>query len=267
MRTRVKRMPRAGFSVTSTPFGRSAITWKSLWSPMTTSTFLSAVGDVDRAAPVGCVSVPAVAPCGRGRRSPSTPFRCATSPPRRSPRRAGRSRGTDRADPGRAELGVSAVREADDPDRETAELARSSTAPTPAASSRRRRRRSTTRIGSRRAGSARPGGTARPRSKLWLPSAVDVEPHHVLISIVGLSPKKFEIGGVAPPNESPPVTRGDPCPRRSARRRRTTASGTRRRAIGNVGLTRAGAGDVVRRLGERGELPVPVADVEDRAAP
>ena len=43
-----------------------------------------------------------------------------------------------------------------------------------------------------------------PRSKLWLPMASTSMPIMPMIGGVGLSPKKFEIGGVAPPNESPP---------------------------------------------------------------
>ena len=39
---------------------------------------------------------------------------------------------------------------------------------------------------------------------------LDVEAHQVHGSTAGLSSKKFEIGGVAPPNESPPVTEIDP---------------------------------------------------------
>ena len=45
-----------------------------------------------------------------------------------------------------------------------------------------------------------------PRSKLWLPIASALKPIMFMIGGVGRSPKKFEIGGVAPPNESPPAT-------------------------------------------------------------
>ena len=41
-----------------------------------------------------------------------------------------------------------------------------------------------------------------PKSKLWLPRPSDVNPIRFMISTVGLSPKKVEIGGVAP-SESP----------------------------------------------------------------
>ena len=45
-----------------------------------------------------------------------------------------------------------------------------------------------------------------PRSKLWLPIASTSMPIIPMIGGVGVSPKKFEIGGVAPPKESPPMT-------------------------------------------------------------
>ena len=45
-----------------------------------------------------------------------------------------------------------------------------------------------------------------PRSKLWFPIASRSIPIMFMIGGVGRSPKKFEIGGVAPPNESPPAT-------------------------------------------------------------
>ena len=45
-----------------------------------------------------------------------------------------------------------------------------------------------------------------PRSKLWLPIASTSMPIMPMIGGVGVSPKKFEIGGVAPPKESPPMT-------------------------------------------------------------
>ena len=47
------------------------------------------------------------------------------------------------------------------------------------------------------------GGTSEPRSKLWLPSVSALMPSMLRTSIVGLSPKKFEIGGDAP-TASPP---------------------------------------------------------------
>src|SRR6266516_6192966 len=48
-----------------------------------------------------------------------------------------------------------------------------------------------------------------PRSKLWLPRPSKVKPIAFISSMVGVSPKKEEIGGVAP-TESPPATVTDP---------------------------------------------------------
>src|SRR5262249_493250 len=45
---------------------------------------------------------------------------------------------------------------------------------------------------------------ARPRSKLWLPRPSAEKPILFISAIVGVSPKKLEIGGVAP-TESPPA--------------------------------------------------------------
>jgi hypothetical protein len=59
--TRVKRSPLLRFSTSSTPFGRVVETWKSVWSPMTASTFAT-LSARSTTGPVGFVSVPAVAP-------------------------------------------------------------------------------------------------------------------------------------------------------------------------------------------------------------
>ena len=61
MRTRVNRMPLPRFSVKSTPFGLVAFTWKSLWSPMITSTPSSASAMSTRG-PVGSVTVAGIHP-------------------------------------------------------------------------------------------------------------------------------------------------------------------------------------------------------------
>ena len=99
-------------------------------------------------------------------------------------------------------------------------------------------------------------------SKLWLPRPSAEKPIKFMSSMVGLSSKKLEIGGVAP-IESPAATVIEPS-------RRLGAVGVepwlqeggpadRERRVG-----RASAGERVGRLGERHELPVVVADVEDR---
>ena len=44
-----------------------------------------------------------------------------------------------------------------------------------------------------------------PQSKLWLPSVSALMPSMFSVIMVGLSPKKLEIGGVAP-TESPPAS-------------------------------------------------------------
>ena len=91
-----------------------------------------------------------------------------------------------------------------------------------------------------------------------------------MIGGVGLSPKKFEIGGVAPPNESPAATStihvfvpvacsliAD-----SASYVSNHALRYAEPPMANVGGA-GGSGNRVRRLGERRELGVVVADVED----
>ena len=84
-----------------------------------------------------------------------------------------------------------------------------------------------------------------------------------MISTVGVSPKKFEIGGVAPPNESPPVTRKTPSAGVGLVRSNQvveeggSADGERRvRAPALETLSAASASGANWR--------VPVADVEDR---
>ena len=49
-----------------------------------------------------------------------------------------------------------------------------------------------------------------PRSNWWLPTASASTPIRLMIGGVGLSSNAFEIGGVAPPNESPPVSVSEP---------------------------------------------------------
>ncbi len=102
-----------------------------------------------------------------------------------------------------------------------------------------------------------------PRSNVWFPRASASKPIMFMISTSGLSSKKFEIGGVAPPKESPPAIVIEPSVRFGAvavepgLQERGAADRERR-------VRSARAGDVVRGFRERRELGVPVADIEDR---
>ena len=154
-----------------------------------------------RAGPVGSVSVPAVAPRWPIATTASIFFASlaasalTASVELRDVERIERARLRQRRDV--------VVREADDADLDAVlERERRATATTPPASCRSRRRCSTRRTGSSPAGSAACRRKSAPRSKLWLPRPSMSMPIMFMISIVGLSSKNAEIGGVAP-TESP----------------------------------------------------------------
>ncbi len=110
-------------------------------------------------------------------------------------------------------------------------------------------------------------GTPDPRSKLWLPRPSMSMPIMFMNSIVGVSPKKFEIGGVAP-TESPAaivMTVASVPPERCASAVVDLEPRLEeRRAADGEGRVDARRGEVVGRLRQRHQLPVVVADVEDR---
>ena len=102
---------------------------------------------------------------------------------------------------------------------------------------------------------------AEPLSKLWFPSPSAEKPIRFMSSIVGVSPKNAEIGGVAP-TESPAATVKSTLAG-LARYRRTTASGTPSPPIAKDGFAAAPV-TLSAGLGQRHELAVVVGDVEDR---
>ena len=156
---------RLRFSTARTPFGRSETTWKFVWSPMTTSTF-STPSARSISGPVGSVTVPAVRAFVADRHDRRHVLPLPGDPGRLGVHRLERVGHVERPErPGLRQLGDVGVREADD--RRTGvpgRSARPSTSSTRPACSRRRPRCWTRRSRSRRAGSARCGGTA-PRGR------------------------------------------------------------------------------------------------------
>ena len=173
----MKRSPLLRFSTRRTPFGRVVSTWKSVWSPMTASTFWT-LSARSTTGPVGSVSVPAVAP-----RWPIATIDVHLR--RLERRRLGVHRGGGVADVERVERAWEderrrvLVREADQPDLDAVEARTSSTATTPSASCPAASTTLADTYGNCASGISVFRRYAWPLSKLWFPSPSAVEAHQV----------------------------------------------------------------------------------------
>src|ERR671934_258847 len=196
-RTRVKRIPLLRLSVTSTPFGRVETTWKSVWSPTTASTF-ETLSARSTSGPVGAVSVPAVAP--RWPIATIVPMPCALSFAASAFTEAvefSTWNGTRPA--GLISVGRSSFEKPTIPILAPPKVSKTfdfdhSAGVFPFAS---------TMFDETYANCASGISCVRrycwPRSKLWLPRPSSPNPILFISSIVGLSPKKLEIGGGGSP--------------------------------------------------------------------
>ena len=204
MRTRVNRMPFPRFSVTSTPFGRTALTWTSLWSPMTTST-PSSWSAMSMSAPVGSVTVPAFAPSWPSATITLMPFFRSRSVSACIVSTALTTWNGPRL-PGKTRLGVASVVKPTTP---TFSFSNENTCDGSHSAGVCPFGKTTLadRTGKLASGISSFRRNCSPRSNWWFPIASASIPIMFMISTEGLSWKKFEVGGVAPPNESPPLTR------------------------------------------------------------